>query len=286
MASENGHPASPPEQGKQVFVVALGASAGGIAPLTEFFSLMPADGDMAYVVILHLSPEHESNLSAVLQSRTRMPVTQVTAPVAVEANHIYVIPPSKNLLMEDGLIRPIEPEPPRISHAIDLCFRSLADAYGKNSIAILLSGTGADGTLGLGRVKEQGGFVIAQDPEEAEYADMPRNAINAAVVDLVIRVAEMPAKVLALRDAAERLQIAPEPEEVLVTDDESALREVLTVLRLRTGNDFTQYKRPTLLRRIARRMQVHELRDIGAYVEFIHSHPDEVPILLRDLLIT
>ncbi len=278
---------SPAARSHPFFVVGIGASAGGIKPLNEFFSRVSPDGNMAYVVILHLSPQHESNLSSLLQSRTSIPVTQVNAAVTVEPNHIYVIPPSKNLVMDDGLIRPIELEPPRGTHTIDLCFRTLAEAYGKNAIAILLSGTGADGTLGIGRIKEEGGFVIAQDPEEAEYADMPRNAINAGTVDLILPVAEMAAKVLSLRNNAERLQITPEPEEVRADGgDEAALREVLTILRLRTGNDFSQYKRPTLLRRIARRMQVNELPDLNAYVEFIHTHPEEIPALLRDLLIT
>src|SRR5580658_9037213 len=199
---------------KQLFVVGLGASAGGIKPLTEFFSEMAPDGDIAYVVILHLSPEHESNLSALLQSRTTMAVTQVTTTLKVEPNHIYVIPPSKYLVMEDGVIKPTEPEPPRGAHTIDLCFRTLAEAYGRNAIGILLSGTGADGTLGLGRVKEEGGYVIAQDPKEAEYGDMPRNAINAGVVDLVLPVAEIAAKVLSLRHTPARLQIAPDGDEL------------------------------------------------------------------------
>jgi two-component system CheB/CheR fusion protein len=278
---------SPAARSHPFFVVGLGASAGGVKPLTEFFSRVSPDGNMAYVVILHLSPEHESNLSALLQSRTSIPVTQVNSTVTVEPNHIYVIPPSKNLVMDDGLIRPVDLEPPRGVHTIDLCFRTLAQAYGKNAIAILLSGTGADGTLGIGRVKEEGGFVIAQDPAEAEYGDMPRNAINAGMVDLILPVAEMAAKVLSLRNNAERLEFAPEPEEVRAADgDEIALREVLTILRLRTGNDFTHYKRPTLLRRIARRMQVNELPDLNVYVEFIHTHPEEIPALQRDLLIT
>ena len=277
---------SSPDRSGQLFVVGLGASAGGIRPLTEFFSRMAPDGNMAYVVILHLSPEHESNLSSVLQNKTSMPVKQVTETMKVEANHIYVIPPSKNLVMEDGVIRPIVPEPPRGAHTIDLCFRTLAQAYGKNAIAILLSGTGADGTLGLGRVKEEGGCVIAQDPAEAEYGDMPRNAIEAGVVDLVLPVAEMAAKVLSLRNTAERLKFAPEVEEIRQPDDEVSLREILTILRLRTGNDFSQYKRPTLLRRFARRMQVNELPNLEGYVEFIHSHPEEVQVLMRDLLIT
>ncbi|MBV8357629.1 MAG: chemotaxis protein CheB, partial [Deltaproteobacteria bacterium] len=164
------------------FVVGIGASAGGIGPLREFFSHVNEDSGMAYVVILHLSAEHESSLPELLQSRTKLPVTQVRDPVKVEPNHVYVIPPAKYLMMSDGMIRLTEPERSRGHHtSIDLFFRTLADAYGKDAIAIVLSGVGADGTIGLGRIKEQGGFAIAQDPAEAEYDSIPRSAIDAGL---------------------------------------------------------------------------------------------------------
>jgi two-component system CheB/CheR fusion protein len=279
----------PHDSTESFFVVGIGASAGGIGPLREFFSHVHEDSGMAYVVILHLSPQHESNLPELLQTRTPIPVTQVTESIRVEANHIYVIPPSKYLVIADGMIRLAEPERPRGGHtSIDLFFRTLADAYGKDSVAILLSGTGADGTIGLGRIKEQGGFVIVQDPAEAEYPDMPRSAIEAGLVDLTLPVAEMPAKLRALHDGARRLQVPEEERERVAAAelDEGALRNALTLLRLRTGNDFSQYRRPTLLRRIARRMQVHEMHDLNAYVQFLREHPEEVSALLRDLLIT
>src|SRR5579864_6176381 len=141
------------------FVVGIGASAGGIKALGDFFSNVRPDSDMAYVVILHLSPQHESNLPALIQAKTKIPVTQVRETVEVEPNHVYVIPPSKYLVMLDGMIRLTEPERLRGMHtSIDLFFRTLAKTYGKHAIAILLSGTGADGTLGLGQIKEEGGF--------------------------------------------------------------------------------------------------------------------------------
>jgi len=282
------------DSGKQVskrppeFVVGIGASAGGIKALSDFFSNVPLDSGLAYVVILHLSPQHESNLPALIQTKTRLPVTQVTEAVEVEPNHVYVIPPTKYLMMLDGSIRLTEPERPRGVHtSIDLFFRTLAKAYGKDSIAILLSGTGADGTLGLCQVKEEGGFVIVQDPAEAEYPDMPRSAINSSHVDLVLPAAEMPAKLMALRDGAQRLQLPPAEEEPPAAEsDEPALRDLLNALRVGTGNDFSHYKRPTLLRRIARRMQVHELLNLSAYLAFVRDHPEELQALMRDLLIT
>ena len=180
--------AEPPPHDAQnsFFVVGIGSSAGGLAPLREFFSRVRSDSGMAYVVISHLSPQHESNLPELLQHRASIPVTQVVESTKVEPNHIYVIPPSKYLVMADGTIRVTEPDRLRGAHtAIDLFFRTLAEAYGKDAIAILMSGVGVDGTIGIGRVKEEGGFTIVQDPAEAEHKDMPRNAIDTGLVDLV-----------------------------------------------------------------------------------------------------
>jgi two-component system, chemotaxis family, CheB/CheR fusion protein len=279
---------SPDKAQHDFFVVGIGASAGGIPALRTLFTEMPPDIGMAFVVILHMSPQHESNLPALIQNQTRLQVTQVTETVTVEPNHVYVIPPSKYLMMMDGKIRLTEPERLRGGHtSIDLFFRTLATAYGKEAIAILLSGTGTDGAMGIGRIKEEGGFVITQEPAEAEYPDMPQAAINTGLVDIVMAVAEIPAKLRALNESWHRTHIPPEHEEASPTEvDGSSLREILNLVRQRTGNDFSQYKRPTLLRRIARRMQVHEILDLPSYLYFLHEHPEEISALLRDLLIT
>jgi len=270
------------------FVVGIGASAGGVSALRAFFSHVEPHGDIAYVVIQHLSPQHVSTLPALLQSQTTLPVAQVTEDISVEPNHVYVIPPNKYLLMADGRIRLTEPEIMRGSHtSIDLFFRTLAEAYGKDAIAILLSGAGTDGTFGLRRIKEGGGVVIAEDPAEAEYPEMPRSAINSGLVDIVLPVAEMADKLRALREGAQLLQLPPEEDEAPSrTADEDTLREILMLLRLRTGHDFAQYKRPTLMRRIARRMQVHELSELAGYLRFLRDTPEELEALFRDLLIT
>ena len=277
----------PSERSEHTFVVGIGASAGGIRALREFFDGVTEDSGMAYVVILHLSPQHQSNLPELLQNRTMLPVTQVNEPVKVEPNHVYVIPPQKYLIMSDGIIRLTEPE--RLhGHptSIDLFFRTLADTYGKDAVAVMLSGIGADGTVGIGRIKEQGGFAIAQDPNEAEYDNMPRSAIDAGLVDIVLPVSEMPAKLVAIRDAARHLPPPATAEEIPADADEDALRNIITLLRLRTGNDFSQYRRPTLLRRIARRMLVRELHELKLYLDFLKDHPEEISALLRELLIT
>ncbi|HJQ27280.1 MAG TPA: chemotaxis protein CheB [Blastocatellia bacterium] len=267
-------------------LVGIGASAGGLKPVQEIFRGLPADSGMAYVVILHLSPTHKSHLGEVLQNETAMPVKQVDDTVRVEENHVYVIPPNKNLLLEDGLIRLAESAHERGDRVpIDLFFRSLADVYRNNSIAIVLSGAGADGMLGMRRIKEQGGLTIVQDPREAEQSSMPVAAINAGVVDFVLPVGEIPDKLLALRQNAQRIVLPPAeaPPRDPATD---SLRDVLAMVRARTGHDFSNYKRSTVLRRIERRMQVSEVSDLPGYLQFVRHHPDEVPALLHDLLIS
>jgi two-component system CheB/CheR fusion protein len=290
-----------PSEGHDFSVVGIGASAGGIKALKQFFGNLPADSGMAYVVILHLSQQHESNLPAILQQQTTMPVTQVTETVKVKPNHVYVIPPAKHLEMVDGIIRLAEPQRVQGHRVpIDLFFRTLADAYNKRAVCIILSGTGSDGTLGLKRIKENDGIAIAQDPADAEYDSMPRNAISTGLVDIILPVSEMPEKLLALRRFIGSAEFPREKDEgrkvaseetageqtKAAHDGQDVLREILTLLRGRTGHDFFNYKRPTLLRRLARRMQVRELADLPAYLDLLREQPEEVQMLLRDLLIT
>ena len=204
----NSQPEKNGSKGKDFIAVGLGASAGGIKALKEFFAATPPDPGMAFVVILHLSPKHESSLAEILQNQTTLPVTQVTETVKVEPNHVYVIPPNKNLAMVDGVIKLTEPEPTRGTRvAIDLFFRTLAHAYGTNAVCIVLSGTGSDGTMGLKQVKESNGFAIVQDPKDAEYDSMPQSAIATNLADWILPVAEMPGKLITFRDSSERLNL-------------------------------------------------------------------------------
>ena len=189
--SDDGSPAN------EMLVVGIGASAGGIAALKQFFAEVPARSGAAYAVILHLSPDYESRLSQVLQTATALPITQVNGRIPLEPDHVYVIAPNASLDIADGHIvaAPISgPEERRAP--VDLFFRTLADAYGRNAVSIVLSGTGPNGSSGLKRVKEHGGLAIAQDPDEAEHGDMPRNSIATGLVDYVLPVAAIPAKVL------------------------------------------------------------------------------------------
>ncbi len=276
-------------------VVGIGASAGGLQALIKFFEQMPSDCGMAFVVVMHLSPEHESQLEYILQKATAMPVQEVAQAIPIEANHVYVIPPGMDLSMNDGHLRLATPQRTRGMHvAIDLFFRALAEVHQTHAIAMVLSGSGADGAVGLARIKEKGGITLAQSPDEAEFASMPRSAIESGVVDIVLPVAELAARLVHLSANIQELHIplaqAPdevrkEPDAQLAKSSEIALRDILSLLRARTGHDFKHYKQATVLRRIERRMQVNGISDMPAYATLLNEHMEETPALLDDMLI-
>jgi two-component system CheB/CheR fusion protein len=233
-------------------------------------------------------------MAEMLQKWTRMPVQQAEDAQRAERNHVYVIPPARYLTAIDGHFRlsPLETERGR-RVAVDLFFRSLADTHGPNAAAVVLSGADGDGSLGIKRIKERGGLTIVQDPEEAEHDGMPRAAIASGMVDWVLPAAQMPRRILNYIQHAWRLQLPPEegPQPAKTApppaaEPEAALREILVSLRTRTGRDLTYYKRATILRRIARRMQVNAIEDLGAYLTFLRTHQGECGALLKDLLIS
>jgi len=274
-------------------VVGIGASAGGLKGLLQFFERMPPESGMAFVIILHLSPKHESNLDKLLQAVTAMPVMQVNESIEIERNHVYVISPAKHLSMVDGMLQVSAPPSQRDRHtAIDLFFRTLGETKKARAMCIVLSGTGSDGTVGLKSIKEEGGITLAQMPDEAEYDGMPRNAISTGMVDFVLSVEDMPQKLMNLSENAQLIKL-PHADDLQppVEPDTSrradvALRDVLSLLRARTGHDFAQYKRATVLRRIERRLQVNQLRDLPTYRDFLRDNPAETRPLLKDMLIS
>lgn len=233
-------------------VVGIGASAGGFEAVKTFFTNMPRDNGMAFVVILHLDPTHESIAHKIIQESTRMPVTQVTSPVPIERNNVYVISPAVELSMNHGYLR-VTPAAPRSGRhtAIDTFFRGLAHAHKERAFCVVPSGTGADGSVGILRIKEQGGVALAQLPKDAEYDSMPRAAIETGMVDLVLPVAEMPQRLLELWQNAQHLVLptAGDPE-ILAVEPQTAseavqaqksLESVLYQLRDATGHDFKPY---------------------------------------------
>jgi two-component system CheB/CheR fusion protein len=276
-------------------VVGLGASAGGIAALQRFFEQVPQRTGMAFVVVLHLSPTHESTLDQILRKWTSMPVRQVTGPTPVLADNVYLIPPSSGLAMTDGYLRLVDlPRSDGHPASVDLLFRTMAEAHGERAISVVLSGSGSDGSLGIARVKELGGVTIAQSPADAEFDGMPRNAISTGLVDIVLAAAEIPQKLIEIWGNARQIRL-PEPPHglaVLSTADREtaaatdALEAIMGWLRERTGHDFLHYKRATVLRRIERRMQVNAVPTIPAYLALLHRDAEETPALLQDMLIS
>ena len=263
MASE----ASP---GGRIPIVGVGASAGGVEALQTLFTAMPGDLGVAFVVLIHLDPSHDSELPSILAHATAMPVAQVNAPTAIRANCVYVIPPNRRLLITDDLITPAEFKEPRGHRSpIDQFFRSLAEQHG-DGFAVVLSGGGSDGALGVRAIRENGGIILVQDPDEAEFGSMPRNAI-ASGADFVLPVREL-AQCLA-NLARSKPGVA---QQTLENGDEEILRRILAHLRARMGQDFSGYKRATLLRRIARRMQVAQTARLETYLAYLRDHPDEV----------
>ncbi len=196
--------------------VGLGGSAGSIQALGTFFDTMPADSGFVFVVVLHLSPEHESTLAELLARRTAMPVVQAEDGMNVEANHVYVIPPGKHLLPVDGHLKlaPLEPAPGK-RMAVDVFFRTLADTHGAHAAAVVLSGADGDGAVGLKRIKERGGLTVAQDPDEAEHEGMPRAAVATGMVDWVLKAGAIPPRLCEYFAREKRLHLpSEEPREL------------------------------------------------------------------------
>ncbi|HLO30913.1 MAG TPA: chemotaxis protein CheB, partial [Anaerolineales bacterium] len=269
-------------QNHELPIVGIGASAGGLKALQAFFEALPGDTGMAYVVITHLHPEHESHLAELLQSRTEMPVSQVNGLTIVEPNHVYVIPPNRRLVMADSTIDLAEFDEPRGQRApIDYFFRSLAHGH-HNCVGIILSGGGTDGAVGVKAIKEEGGLLMVQHPDEAEYNSMPHAAIATGLADVVLPVRELAQKLV--KYIRQRPALPLDPGD-LDQGQLEAIRRILAHVHARTGHDFSQYKRSTLLRRIQRRMQIHGLSTLEAYLDYLRQNTTEASALFNDVLI-
>ena len=260
-------------------VVGLGASAGGLDPLEQFLSNVPAASGLAYLVVQHMDPTHATMLGELLQRATLMPVHEAVDAQRIEANSVYVIAPDTELTVLGGalhLAKPAEPRGQRLP--IDVLFSSLARELGERAIGVVLSGMGSDGTQGLQAIKTQGGLTLAQQPESAQFDSMPRSAIAAGCVDIVALPADLPARISSIIGA----QLRPaEPADHAT----AALDTILALLHEHTRHDFAQYKPNTLLRRIGRRIAVHGLDTMSAYAEFLRMNAQELDLLFKEMLI-
>jgi two-component system CheB/CheR fusion protein len=264
-------------------VVGIGASAGGLEALKAFFGAMPPKTGLVFVVVVHLDPTHESLMPELLSHSTGLTVEQARDRQPLEADHVYVIPPNRTLTIDQGLLRVREVADRRsLRGAIDHFLRSLAEAERERAVAIVLSGTGTEGTLGARAIKGEGGLVMAQAPDTAAQPGMPMSAIATGLVDVVLAPAKLPEALLAY--VRNRPPYHPSPAAVEAKPLEG-LHAILAVLRAHTKYDFRGYKKGTLQRRIERRMGLLQIDTVRRYLDFLRSHPAEVDQLFKDLLI-
>ena len=269
-------------------IVGVGASAGRLEAVEKLLKHLPANTGMAFLVVQHLDPKHESRLTEILSHATSMPVTEVTDRTVVTPNHVYIIPPNSTMFLRDGLLR-LEPRKGREVHhvPVDSLFQSLARVRKSRAIGVILSGTASDGVAGMRAIKEEGGITFAQDAGSAKYFGMPQSSIIAGVVDFVLPPEEI-AKRLARIGQHRHLRMADLQDEEQASarpGREKPLSELFRLLKKNYGVDLTTYKFSTVDRRIKRRMALHGTGDLKKYLRLIRNQPEELRELYRDMFI-
>lgn len=274
---------APQKKEEPFLIVGIGASAGGLEAFKEFFSLMPNSPEMAFVLVQHLDPTHKSLMVELLSKHTNMQVMEVKDKTKVAKNHVYIIPPNKDMAIFNGILHLMEPFKARgFRKPIDFFFRSLADDQGDHAVGIILSGTGTEGTLSLKDIKGHGGLSIVQDPKTAQYDGMPRNAIAAGSEDFVLPVKEMP-ELLIKYSKNKNLKLIEKPIEKVKTKD--LLEKIFILLRNETGCNFGDYKDSTVIRRIEKRMAINQIDKLENYIKYLQKNTEEVLKLFGELLI-
>ncbi len=275
----NNNPRVPALNRQPSCVVGIGASAGGLEALQQFLTFLPSNTGMAFVIIQHLAPDHKSLLAEILGKYSALPVTEIQDGMQVEANHVYMIPPKYNVEIHAGTLRLSEYNPQKINHPIDVFFRSLAMDYENRAVAVILSGTGADGTNGIRSIKEQNGVIIVQSPESAKFDGMPRNAIATGFADLIQKpdaiARELGHIAASMMTAGAHLQFS----------DQDLLTQVFSILKSVTNINYVYYKQTTILRRIERRLVVTHNRNLQEYVKYLRENMDEAKTLAKEVLI-
>ncbi len=266
-------------------IVGIGASAGGLAAFQAFFSGLPsAAPPMAFVLVQHQAPEHKSMLAEIIRRLTPMDVLEVEDGMRVQPGRVYIMPPNRDMAILNGrlhLFPPTEARGQRLP--INIFFRSLAQDQKENAIGIVLAGTGTDGTLGIRAIKAEGGLVMAQTVSSTEFDGMPRSAIATGLIDFQLPPAEMPARLIAYSTNARRGLL--KHTAAASPGNQNAWRKIFAALRVQIGHDFSQYKPSTLHRRLERRMALHQIETMDAYVTYLQQAAEEVEALYRDLLI-
>lgn len=263
-------------------IIGIGASAGGLEALELFFKNTPQKSGIAFVVIQHLDPTHVGIMPELLQRITDMKVMQASDHLLIKQNHVYVIPPNKNMSILNGYLYVFDYVELRgLRLPIDFFFRSLAEDQKEKSIGVILSGMGSDGSFGLKAIKEHGGIAAVQEPATAKFDGMPKSAIDSVNIDILAPAGDLPLKLIEfLRNS----QLQKQNFEIDF-DNKSNLGKILILLRARTGHDFSLYKKNTLFRRIERRMNVHQIKKLAHYIRFLQENPNELNLLFQELLI-
>ena len=263
-------------------IIAIGASAGGLEALKDFFAHVPSHSQYSFVVIQHLSPDHKSLMDELLAKITTIPIHVVEQNMEVERGAIYLIPPKKNMTLLNGKLR-LEDKPTnkQLNLPIDIFFRSLAKEYKEKAICVILSGTGSDGTSGARALKEVGGMVMVQDPLQAKFDGMPNSVINTGLVDYTMPADELPIELIHFIDHPK----SNGSLEHKIEQDKETINQIINRIKDTTNLDFSYYKRPTLVRRIARRISVNKLDNQKEYVKLLFESSDEANILSREFLI-
>ena len=279
----NKNKTQPPATIQNFPIVGVGASAGGLDAFKRLLTAIPENSGMAYVLVQHLDPFHESILPEILQKVTKIPVLEITDDIHLAPDHIYIIPSNKMLTSTDGVLKLSDREK-KINLAVDVFFTSLAEVHKELAVGIVLSGSGSDGTLGLRAIKEYGGICIAQDSETATYVSMPQSAVNAGVVDFVLSPEDIPSQLLKI-DTTFKNNTFIKNNLAKSKDDEAAFNQILFLLRERSGVDFSYYKQPTFYRRIARRIAIVKKENLSEYLKFLRTDKAELDALFLDVLI-
>lgn len=263
-------------------VVGIGASAGGLSAIEQFFSSIPKDAStgMAFIVLQHMAPDYRSMLSDIIRRYTEMEVFDVKDGMTVRQDTVYVLPPNKDMIITEGVLHLVQPAEPRGHRMpIDSFLRTLAQDQEEYAVAIILSGTGSDGTQGVRDIKAHGGMVMVQNPEFSEYNGMPHSAIETGMADYILKPEEMPVH---LCDYVSHI-FGEKP--VSSGDAGEAIKIIFNELRKQTGHDFSQYKQSTVDRRVKRRMVITQIKRMDAYARYLQQKPEEVSALFHDLLI-
>lgn len=277
------NPAQTQPGSRPTHIVGIGASAGGLEALEQFFNAMPSETGLAFVVVQHLSPDFKSLMDELLAHRTKMPIHRVEDGMVVEANAVYLIPPKKEMIISEGRLLLTDKDPKQaLTLPIDRFFRSLAQDVGRDAIAVVLSGTGSDGSRGIRDVHDAGGLVVVQSQESAKFDGMPKSALDTGIADFVLKPREMPAALLKYVRHPIAAALVDEQQH---TDGATGIGKLFALLRSEYGIDFNHYKPSTVGRRIERRLLMHKVEDLDAYADRLASDSRELNALYKDLLI-